>query len=121
MGFADKPKPGPAVTVRETVVFAVTLPEVPVTVMVDVPGATVAPTVSVRTLLVVDDVGLNAAVTPAGRPEALNVTVPVNPLSGLTLMVLVPLEPCGTETLVGAAESVKLGEAARLYSQMPRP
>ena len=38
--------------------------------------------VSVSTLEVVDDVGLNEAVTPLGRPVAVNDTLPVNPFSG---------------------------------------
>jgi len=37
--------------------------------------------------------GANDAVTPAGKPDADRLTLPVNPFSGLTVMVLVPLDP----------------------------
>jgi hypothetical protein len=33
------------------------------------------------------EVGLNVAAAPAGSPEALNVTVPVNPPLGVTVAV----------------------------------
>jgi len=41
----------------------------------------------------VDDVGEKDAVTPAGRPEAEKVTLPVNPYCGETVMVLDPEAP----------------------------
>ena len=107
-GFADNVKLGPAATVSVTVVVAVKLPEVPVMVTVAVPTVAVALAVSVITLLVVDDAGLNAAVTPLGRPDAAKVTLPVNPFTGVTVMVLVPFEPWTTDRLVGFAERVKL-------------
>src|ERR1035438_9801008 len=99
-----------AVTVRVTVVVAVKLPDVPVMVTVEVPVVADAVAVSVSVLLEVVGFGLNAAVTPLGRPAALKVTLPVKPFNGLTVMVLVPPPPCATLTLVGEAESVKLGD-----------
>ena len=66
--------------------------------------------VSVSVLVVVVGFGLNPAVTPLGRPEALKVTLPVKPSTGVTVMVLVPLLPCVIVRLVGEAESVKFGE-----------
>lgn len=62
--------------------------------------------VSVRTL--VDVVGLvpKLAVTPAGKPEADSETEPVNPFSGFTVIVLVPLLPCVTVSDAGDADSV---------------
>lgn len=99
-----------AVTVRVTVVVAVKLPDVPVMVTVEVPVVADAVAVSVSVLVEVVGFGLNAAVTPLGRPAALKVTLPVKPFNGLTVMVLVPLPPCATLTLVGEAESVKLGD-----------
>ena len=74
-------------------VVCVRLPEVPVMVMVDVPVVAVLLAVNVRTL--VDVVGLvpNEAVTPLGSAELDSVTLPVNPLSGLTVIVLLPLLP----------------------------
>jgi hypothetical protein len=53
----------------------------------------VLPAVSVRTLEVVEDVGLNAAVTPVGCPVAANVTLPVKGLTSVTVIVSVPLAP----------------------------
>jgi len=36
---------------------------------------------------------LNEAVTPAGRPDAVRVTLPVKPLFGVTVTMLVALAP----------------------------
>ena len=49
------------------------------------------------------------AVTPAGRPDAARVTLPLNPPMSVTLMVLVALLPAATVSVLGAGESVKLG------------
>jgi len=96
-------------TVRAIVVEAVRLPEVPVIVTVAAPVVAVALAVSVSTLVPVVGFVPNAAVTPLGRPEAAKVTLPVNPPTSVTEIVLVPLPPCVTVTLLGEAESVKLG------------
>ena len=90
VGFAVRLKVGLPVTVRLSVVVCVMLPETPVMVIVDVP--TVAFAAAVRVNVLVDAVGsgLNPAVTPFGRPEAVNVGLPLNPLTGTTVMVLVP-------------------------------
>src|SRR5262249_25168711 len=78
-GEADSEKLGcaGAFSVSETVVVCVKAPEVPVIVTVAVPVVAVLLAVRVRTL--VDVVGLvpKLAVTPAGRPEAERVTLPV--------------------------------------------
>ena len=98
-------------TVSATVVLAVVLPEVPV--MVTVTGPPVVAellAVSVSTLEVVDDVGLNEAVTPLGRPDAVKATVPVKPFSGVTVTVSVALLPCITESVEADGASVKLGD-----------
>ena len=84
-GFTD-------VTVRLMVVVCVRVPDVPVIVTVDVPTVAVALAVKVRVLLPVVLEGLKVAVTPAGRPEADKLTLPVKPFSGLTVMVLVAFE-----------------------------
>ena len=58
---------------------------------------------------VLDDVagfGLNAAVTPLGRPDAARLTLPLNPFAGLIVTVLVPLLPCTTLNVFGVAVSV---------------
>lgn len=85
--------PAPETTFSVKVVVAVVLPEVPVTVMVKAPVVAVLPAASVRTLEVVEDAGLNEAVTPLGMPDAVNDTLPVNPPMSVTLMVSVPLLP----------------------------
>ena len=88
-GLAD------AVTVRLMVAVCVREPETPVTVTVKVPVAApaLAVKVSVDEPLVVTDVGLNAAVTPLGRPEADSDTVPVKPLIAPIVIVSVPVPP----------------------------
>ena len=52
------------------------------------------------------------AVTPAGNPEADRVTLPVKPFRSVSVMVLVPVEPCATDTLVGDADRLKSAAAA---------
>jgi len=44
-------------------------------------------------LVAVVDVGLNVAVTPLGKPLAVNATLPANPPVRVTVTVLVPLAP----------------------------
>ena len=82
-----------AFTVRASVVVAVRLPEVPVMVTVAVPVVAVALAVSVSTLVPVVGFVPNAAVTPLGSPDAASVTLPVNPFTSFTVMVLVPPAP----------------------------
>ena len=84
------------------------MPEVPVMVTVELPVAAVLLAESVNTL-VVALVVLKDGVTPAGNPDAVKATVPVNPFVGVTVMVLFPLPPCGTV----AGDT---GEAERLKS-----
>lgn len=95
MGEALTLKAGVAdeLTVRASVVVAVRLPEVPVMVTVAAPVVAVALAVSVRTLVPVVGFVPNVAVTPLGRPDAASVTLPVNPPTSVTVMVLVPLPP----------------------------
>jgi hypothetical protein len=94
-------------TVSAIVVVAVVVPEVPVMVTVDEPTVAVPLAVSVTTLELVDDAGLNEAVTPVGNPVAVKVTLPVNPPVSVTVIVSVPLLPCLTVREVGEEESVK--------------
>src|SRR6202167_1042111 len=51
----------------------------------------------------------NAAVTPLGRPDAAKVTLPLNPPTSVTVIVLVPLLPWVIVRLLGGSDSVKLG------------
>ena len=90
-------------TVNVIVVAALRLPEVPVIVTVAVSFVAVALAVRVRML----GFGLNEAVTPFGSPEAVSVTLPENPLTGVMVTVLVPLAPpCAMATAFGEADRV---------------
>jgi hypothetical protein len=71
----------------------------------------VALAVSVSTCVPETVPAANEAVTPVGKPVAARVTLPVNPFAPVTVIVLVPVLPCTTDTVVGNAESVKLGAA----------
>ena len=105
-GEAESAKLGGAFTVKETVVVLVKLPEVPVIVTLTVPVVAVLLAVSVSVLVLVVLAGLNEALTPLGRPEAVKLTLPVKPFCGVTVMVLIPLVPCTIVKLPGEAESV---------------
>lgn len=113
-GEAESEKSGVATafTVSEIVAVCVSEPEVPVIVTVEVPVVAVELAVKVTELVEVVGLVPKLAVTPDGRPEADNVTLPENPPEGLTVIVLLALLPCVTVTLEGEAESVKLGEDA---------
>ena len=80
-------------------------------VTVDVPVVAVALAVRVSTLVPVVGFVPNVAVTPLGKPDAARVTLPVNPFTSCTVMVLVPLPPWVIVKLLGESESVKLGVA----------
>jgi hypothetical protein len=97
-------------TVSEMVVCAVRLPDVPPIVTVAVPTVAVLLAVRVNVLVLVVGFVPKFAVTPLGRPDAVSVTLPLNPPISVTVIVLVPLPPCVTVTLLGEAESVKLGD-----------
>lgn len=58
-----------------------------------------------RTMLV----GLRVQVKPAGDTTVASVTVPVNPLTGATVIVEVAVAPARMVTLVGLATIVKSG------------
>ena len=107
-GEAERLKFGPGVTVKEIVVVLVKLAQTPLTVTVNVPSAAVALAVRVSVLLLTVPAGLKEAVTPLGRPEADKLTVPLKPLSGLMLMVLVAVFPWTALKLFGEAVKVKV-------------
>ena len=94
---------------REAVVVLVRLPEVPAMVTVTDPVVAVPLAERVKVLALVVLPGLNDAVTPLGSPVADSTTLPLKPFSALTVMVLVPLEPCVMVRLLGELESVKFG------------
>jgi hypothetical protein len=87
-GVADKVKFGAPLTAKESIVELLTLPLTPLMVTVKVPMAALVLAVKVKVLVPVVLAGLNDAVTPPGRPEAERLTAPLNPLSGVTVMVL---------------------------------
>ena len=113
VNVTDGPLP---VTVRLNEVVAVMLPDVPVMVTVEVPSVAPALAVSVNVLVEVVGFGTNAAVTPLGKPEALKVTLPLKPFSGVTVMVLFPLAPRVIDKVFGAAASEKLGPLAHVLN-----
>ena len=92
----------------EIEVVALSVPDVPVMVIGYVPATVVETTARVTTLEVADEAGLNVAVTPVGRPETANVTLPANGLTSVTVIVSVPLAPGATVRVVGEAEMLKL-------------
>ena len=96
-------------TVRLMAAVLFKLPDVPVTVMAAGPGETELPALRVRVLAPVVLPGLNVAVTPAGRPEAVNITLPENPFTGVTVMAVVTLAPGLMETEDGEAARVNSG------------
>lgn len=102
---------GSAVTLSDTDVVSVRLPDIPV--MVTVTGLVVTAAesvaVSVTTCVPAAVPAAKPAVTPLGKLEAARATVPEKPPVGVTVMVLVPLPPWAIDTDVGEAESVKLG------------
>jgi hypothetical protein len=53
--------------------------------------------------------GLNAAVVPVGKPDAVSEMVLLKPPTMVDVIVVVPWLPCWTLTEVGEAESVKPG------------
>src|SRR5215471_15085970 len=79
-------------------------------VTVEVPGVAVELAVNVTTLVEVVGFVPKLAVTPAGKPEADKVTLPVKPPEEVTVIVLLPLDPWLTLKLAGEADSEKLGE-----------
>ena len=91
-------------------VVCVRLPDVPCTVIVNVPVVAELLAVSVRVLVDVAGFVPNIAVVPLPIPVAESVTAPAKPPDGWMVIVLVPCEPRVMLTLVGEAESVKLPE-----------
>jgi hypothetical protein len=114
LGEADKLKfAAPAgFTVSVTAVVWVKPPELPVMVTETVPVVAALVAVNVIVLVLMAGWGLNAAVTPLGKPEAENVTWPLKPFNGVMVMVLLPLVPCVMVTLFGEEDRLKFGEAA---------
>lgn len=77
-GEAASMKVGAAATVNAIVVVSVRLPDLPVIVIVEVPAAAVLAAANVSVLLPAV-IAPKVAVTPVGRPDADNATVPLKP------------------------------------------
>jgi hypothetical protein len=104
------PKLASAVMESATVVDEVRLPEVPVMVAVIGPAtAAELVAVSVSTCVPAAAPAPKFADTPVGNPIAASATAPVKPPILETEIVLVPLPFCAIDTLIGDADSVKLG------------
>ena len=80
-------------TIKVIVAVWLNVPEVPVTVTVDVPVVAVALAEKVSTLDPVVGLVPKAAVTPEGRADVDNVTLPVKPPDGVSVIVLFPVPP----------------------------
>ena len=91
---------------RLIVIVWLKLAEVPLIFTVTGPVVALLFAVSVRVLVLVVLDGLKDAVTPPGRPDADRLTLPLKPFCGLTVIVLIPLEPWMMVTLLGDTESV---------------
>lgn len=110
VGEAESVKLWGTVTVTPRVVVSVSEPEVPVMVAVTALEVIAADEVAVSVTTSVPEVpAAKLAVTPLGRPDAVKVTAPVNPSTGVIVMVLVAVPPWVIDTLVGESESVKVG------------
>jgi hypothetical protein len=122
-GAALMVKLGGTVTVRETVVVSLVLPEVPVTVMLYVPVTADEATaiVMVEVPAPVIEVGLKLTVTPVGWPVADKVTVESKPPVTVLLMVELPELPCATETEASEPERLKPGLGGLPASALIRP
>ena len=112
------PKTLVAGTVSETLALWVTLPPLPVTVIVEVPTIAVLSALNVKVELplpgAASEVGLKAAVTPVGNPDTDRATAELKPpLTDVETDVLLE-PPWVTKTLVGEAVSAKSGAAAAL-------
>ena len=108
-GDAEMAKFGAAVTVSASVAAALRVPDAPVIVMAAVPGSAEALAVRVKVLAPVALLGLNDAVTPLGRPEALSATLLLKPFCGVIVIVSVPLVPWFTVSEPGESPIAKSG------------
>jgi hypothetical protein len=108
-----------AAIVRLMGVVGARVPEFPMTVSpADPIGATLL-TVRVSTLVVEVLAGLNAAVTPVGKPDADMATLPLKPFCPTTVMVVLAVPPWPTLALAGTADNVNVGDGAGV--ELPPP
>ena len=99
-----------AFTVNAIEVVRVSPPPLPLTMTVAAPKVAVLEAARVKTAVApVVEVGLNVAVTPVGRPVAVNATPPVKPPVRVMLIVLVAVALLAIVKLVGLRASEKFG------------
>jgi hypothetical protein len=91
------------------VVLLLRLPEVPVTVTVNLPIAAVPVEEKLNRVVLVAGFLPKVGFTPLGKPDATNFTLPLNPFREMIVIVVEPPAPWTKVKLVGDAESVKLG------------
>jgi len=108
-GVAVMVNEGDAVMASVIPAVLVRLPEAPVMVTVEVDATAELFAISVSVLAVVALAGLNEAVTPAGNPDMVRFTAPLNPCCGLTVIRLTPLAPAGMESEGVEADKLKAG------------
>lgn len=70
--------------------------------------------------VMVTELGLKLGTGPAGKELPLKITVPVNPLRGLTVTVYVALPPGVTASGLGAIETEKSGDGNRIAEAVPQ-
>ena len=92
------------------VVAGVNEPELPVMVIVAVPRGAVVLAVKVNALDPVAGLVPKVTVTPLGKPDAVSVTLPVNPPASIIEIVSEPLPPWAMVSAAAEELSVKLGE-----------
>jgi hypothetical protein len=88
--FGEADRLNPSFTVSLSIVVLLRVPELPVMVSAALPVAAVALAVSASVLLEVAGFGLNEAVTPLGKPEAVRLTSELNPLTGVIVILVAP-------------------------------
>ncbi len=93
VGDAVRAKLGGIATVRLKVVVLCSVPDVPAMVTVAVPSVADALAVRVSVPGLAAVAVVKDAVTPVGRPVAASVKVPVKLFWGVTVMLLVPVDP----------------------------
>ena len=67
--------------------------------------------ISVSTWVPAAEPAANEDVMPLGKPVAASPTLPENPPTSVTVIVVAPLPPCAIETDMGKGDSVKPGVA----------
>ena len=108
-GASEKPGGTLITTLSAIFVVAVSVPDVPVMVTVELPVVAVLLAVRVNILLPVVGLAPKTADTPVGKPATVSATLPVNPPMSVTVIVSVALVLCERDSEDAEGASVKLG------------